>query len=141
MESWVRLPLSLLKREDISRSAVVLMAVLIDKADGASQVIASADELAIACGCSERTIRRAGAELIAAGLIATQRTGRELLYDVSPILPPKRRYNAAATAAPKPTPKHGRQLSQSSLNLADAERLINRKLVTDYLDERGLSHE
>ena len=88
---WVRLPLDLLKREDLSKSAVTVIAILIDRDRGSHQIEISQRELAAEAGATDRTIRNAIKELQAAELLTVKHTGRASVYDIAQILPPKRR--------------------------------------------------
>lgn len=86
---FVRLPLSALYDDRLSKSAVLLLAVLIDTADQYGMRQTYIDTLADECHASPATIRRAEAQLCDAGYITISRTGRasllRVLIDTVPI--------------------------------------------------------
>ena len=75
-EYYVRVPVSVLMDKRLSRSSVLLYAVLIDYADRWGVVSATIEQLAVRCKLSERTVRRSEAQLVAAGMLEISRTGR-----------------------------------------------------------------
>lgn len=95
--AWIRQPLALLCAEGgISKPAAIVLALLIDRATNTAPprpVQISVDDIATIGGYSARTVRRAIAELIAADLIASARTGRGSVYTLTgavELLPAKR---------------------------------------------------
>lgn len=82
-ELFVRIPISVLLDERVSRSALVVYAVLIDAADkyGVLQGCTIAS-IAQRAGISEKTVRRSEAQLVDAGYIAVTRTGRASIIQV-----------------------------------------------------------
>lgn len=89
MQAWVRLPLEMLK-SDLSKSAVLVYAVILDRADKGKATVSTA-ELARITGLSRSTTKRAIKELVAAEQIESDtRTQRGTEYKLrSPALPPK----------------------------------------------------
>lgn len=90
-ELFVRLPVSALLDSRLSRSALILYAILIDAADscGICQGI-TIGAMAARTGLSEKTIRRAEAQLMRCSYIMIHRTGRasliEVLHNLRPML-------------------------------------------------------
>ena len=90
-ELFVRIPISVLLDERVSRSALIVYAVLIDAADkyGVRQGCTIA-ESAQRAGIAEKTVRRSEAQLVAAGYISVHRTGRasciEVLHNLRPTI-------------------------------------------------------
>lgn len=74
---YIKLPVCMLYDDRISKSAMIVYAAIVDKAnptDEAAQL--TLEELAKLTGLSTRTVRRAEAQLDEAGYIYVQRTGR-----------------------------------------------------------------
>lgn len=90
-EMFVRLPVKALLDDRLSRSSLVVYAIMIDAADtwGMLEGLTIA-ELARRCGVSEKTVRRAEAQLMEAGYIEVHRTGRassiEVMHDLRPMI-------------------------------------------------------
>ena len=80
---FVRVPLTLLYDDRITKSALLLYAVLMDTADQYGMQIVDIDTLAARCRCSGKTVRRAEAQLCAAGYISVYRTGRASLIQLT----------------------------------------------------------
>lgn len=74
---FVRLPVSVLMDSELSRSAILLYAVLLDLADqyGIIQGM-TLDDLANRCRCSPKTVRRSERQLVDKHMITIDRTGR-----------------------------------------------------------------
>ena len=117
-KSWVRLPLDLL-RGDLSKAACTVAAILIDRAEDGYTVEISQAALAAAAGLSLRSVRRALADLAAAGLITQQHTGRASCFTLAEILPPKQRRSSSQQRAAQ---------NGSSYDLAELYELKNRGL-------------
>ena len=79
---FVRIPISILRNEDLTRSSILLYAVLLDAADRYGLQFISIDELARRCKISPATVRRSERQLVDAGLITVTRTGRESLIGI-----------------------------------------------------------
>ena len=78
-EYFVRVPVSVLMDSRLTRSSVLLYAILIDSADNNGMTEATIDELAAACQISPATVRRSERQLVDAGLLEIYRTGRASL--------------------------------------------------------------
>ena len=90
-QQWIRLPMCLLHM-DLSRSAVLVASILIDRDTGNHSVSITADELARATALSRRSVCSALNELRTARIIlSTCRTGRGSTYNLAELLPPKKR--------------------------------------------------
>jgi predicted ArsR family transcriptional regulator len=88
--AYYRLPAAALENIRLTRSALIVLAVLIDQSDyGAPEL--TIDELAELAGIAPRSVRRSLHELAAAELIEVTHTGRASRYNVREILPPKQR--------------------------------------------------
>ena len=90
------MPLELLQRQGLSKSAAVILGVIIDRCtdqpDGCATI--NQKEMAITSGYDPRTVRRALIELEALELIEHERTGRASRYTLTgcvELLPPKQR--------------------------------------------------
>lgn len=102
MKAWIRMPLELLQRNGLSKSAAITLGVIIDRCTDTTTGTAAITqaELSHESGYDPRTIRRALIELEALELIAHERTGRASTYSLTgcvELLPPKQRSVAAAT--------------------------------------------
>ena len=87
---YYRLPAAALEDIRLTRSALIVLAVLIDQSDyGAPEL--TIDELAELAGIAPRSVRRSLHELAAAELIEITHTGRASRFTVREILPPKQR--------------------------------------------------
>ena len=75
-EYFVRVPVSVLMDTRLTRSSVLLYAILIDGADQNGMQEATVDELAHACQISPATVRRSERQLVETELIEIYRTGR-----------------------------------------------------------------
>lgn len=113
---WYRLPAAALEDVKLTRSALLLLAVLIDQSDyGAAELtIAELCELA---GIKATACKDALRQLAAAELIEIERTGRASRYTVREILPAKQRRPQRRQAA--------RKLENASMDIADLEALMN----------------
>ena len=82
---WIRLPLFVLRDTRLTKTAVLVLAALIDQADERGAVKnCTITRLAKVCGVSEKTVRRSEAALCDAGYIRiTERTGRASLIWVA----------------------------------------------------------
>ena len=118
-KAWVRLPLELL-RGDLSKAACTVAAILIDRAEDGYAVEISQAALAAAAGLSQRSVRRALADLEAAGLVVQQHTGRASCFTLAEILPPKQRRSSSQQRAAAQ--------SGSSYDLSELYELKNRGL-------------
>lgn len=89
-ESWVRLPLAVLQDKRLTPYEAVVLSVLIDRDTGTGTAV-SIRAIAELTGIGERKVRECLHLLRDAGYISVTRTGRESIYTVAQILPPKRR--------------------------------------------------
>lgn len=97
MQEWVRLPTELL-HTNLKRSAILVIAVLIDRESDHHQVTITVDDMATKTGLSRRSVLYALQELRAAGYITdTIRSGRASTYTLRPMLEPKRRRQRSDT--------------------------------------------
>lgn len=88
-EMFIRIPISAVMDRRLSRSTLLLYGVLIDAADKFMQVInLTTAEMAARCKTSEKTIRRAEAQLVECGYIEIFRTGRASQISVLHYLQP-----------------------------------------------------
>lgn len=90
-EVFVRLPVQALLDTRLSRSALVVYAIMIDAADKWQMLEGlTIAEISRRSGVSEKTVRRAEAQLMAAGYITVHRTGRassiEVMHDLRPMI-------------------------------------------------------
>ena len=91
-KGWVRLPVEALRDERLSRSACVVLATIIDRADEDGGATLSSAQIARACGCSERTVKRCTAQLDELGYILIEReAGKRSRYVQCDVLNPKKR--------------------------------------------------
>lgn len=89
---FVRLPLQALKDQRLTRSALVLYAVMIDAANKWLVLEGiTIRELASRSGLSEKTVRRSERQLVDLGYIYIRRTGRASVIDVMHNLTPMRK--------------------------------------------------
>lgn len=91
-ELYVKIPIAALLDERMTRSSIVLYAVLIDAANGSGILEGmTIAELCRRCGgCAEKTIRRAESVLVELGYIAIHRTGRASVIEVLHSMQPTR---------------------------------------------------
>lgn len=89
-ELFVRLPVSALLDERLTRSALIVYAVLIDAADANGMTEISIAAIAERSGVSPRTVRRSERALMDAEYIRVYRTGRESVIAVQHKLRPMR---------------------------------------------------
>lgn len=85
-KAWIKLPLELLRRSGIGKSAAVLLAIIIDECkheDDLTKPI-SVQQLIRKSGYSRATVFRLLQELRELGLIEVQRTGRTSIYTLTP---------------------------------------------------------
>lgn len=82
-ELFLRIPVEAIMDKRLSRSALIVYAVMIDAA-GKWLIMhdTSIDQIAIRSHMSSRTVRRAMSQLVDAGYIAVHRTGRCSVIDV-----------------------------------------------------------
>lgn len=113
---YYRLPAAALEDVRLTRSALIVLAVLIDQSDFGPPELTH-DELADAAGCSRSTVKDALRQLIAADLVTAERTGRASRYTVRDILPPKRR------GQPQQRQKQPQQ-RPSSIDMAAVEAIM-----------------
>ena len=96
MKAWIRMPLELLQRQGLSKSAAITLGVIIDRCTDTPSGVAAItqQEIAAAAGYDPRTIRRALKELLELELISYELNGRAPLYKLTgcvELLPPKKR--------------------------------------------------
>lgn len=87
---YYRLPAAALENVKLTRSALILLAVLIDASDYGPPEI-TIDDLCAAAGIGRTTCKDALRQLVGAGLLRIERTGRGSIYFVGDVLPPKQR--------------------------------------------------
>lgn len=73
---FVRVPVAVLMNKQLTRSSVLLYAILVDYADQWGVIEATIDQLSHRSGLSSATVRRSERQLVDAGLLAISRTGR-----------------------------------------------------------------
>lgn len=88
--SWVRLPLAVLQDKRLTPYEAVVLSVLIDRDTGTGTSV-SIRAIAELTGIGERKVRECLHLLRDTGYISVTRTGRESIYTVAQILPPKKR--------------------------------------------------
>lgn len=95
-KAWIRMPLELLQREGLSKSAAIVLGIIIDRCtdrpDGCATI--SRADIAREAGYSRATVWRALDELERLELIEHARTGRASAYKLTgcvELLPPKQR--------------------------------------------------
>lgn len=98
--SWVRLPLAVLQDSRLSPYEAVILSILIDRDTGTGTAM-SIRAIAELTGIGERKIRESLHLLRDTGYISVTRTGRESVYTVAQILPPKKRGQAQYTSKKK----------------------------------------
>ena len=96
MKAWIRMPLELLQRQGLSKSAAIVLGVIIDRCTDTptGQAALSRQELARVSGYSLSTVKRALIELEELELIEHSRTGRASAFRLTgcvELLPPKQR--------------------------------------------------
>lgn len=89
--AWVRLPLAVLQDKRLTPYEAVILSILIDRDAGTGEVQISIDTLIELSGISRRKIKDCLHLLRDTGYISVTRTGRESIYTVAQILPPKKR--------------------------------------------------
>lgn len=99
-ESWVRLPLAVLQDKRLTPYEAVVLSILIDRDTGTGTAM-SIRAIAELTGIGERKIRESLHLLRDTGYISVTRTGRESVYTVAQILPPKKRGQAQYTKKKK----------------------------------------
>lgn len=83
-EYFVRVPVSILMDDRLTRSSVLLYAVMIDVADGNGIILDyTIERLADTTGLSPATVRRSERQLVDANLISITRTGRASMIMVN----------------------------------------------------------
>lgn len=100
-KSWIRLPVDVLQREDLTAADKILYAVIIDRCDyGRIAVQIDQPTLARIAGCSVRTVRRSVDRLEKSGLIQIRAgTGRADVIQPQKLLPDKKRGNTGGRPA------------------------------------------
>lgn len=89
---WVRLPVEALRDERLSKSACIVLATIIDRADTDGGAALSVAQIARACGCSESTVKRCTNQLYELGYIVIERNaGKRSRYVQCDVLDAKRR--------------------------------------------------
>lgn len=91
--AWVRLPLAVLQDKRLTPYEAVVLSILIDRDTGTGTSV-SIRAIAEVTGIGERKVRECLHLLRDAGYITVTRTGRESIYTVAQILPPKKRGTA-----------------------------------------------
>ena len=98
--AWVRLPLAVLQDKRLTPYEAVVLSILIDRDTGTGTSV-SIRAIAELTGIGERKVRECLHLLRDAGYISVTRTGRESIYTVAQILPPKKRGQAQYTSKKK----------------------------------------
>lgn len=97
---WVRLPVEALRDERLTKSACIVLATIIDRADSEGGSSLSAAQIARACGVSEHTVRRCTAQLYEYGYIIIEKvSGKRSRYVQCDVLNPKRSSEHVGTTA------------------------------------------
>ena len=93
MKSWVRLPMDVIQRDDLTAADKILYAIIIDRCDyGRVAVQIDQPTLARMAGCSVRTVRRSVERLEESGLIQIRAgTGRADVIQPQKLLPDKKK--------------------------------------------------
>lgn len=91
--AWVRLPLAVLQDKRLTPYEAVVLSILIDRDTGTGTSV-SIRAIAELTGIGERKVRESLHLLKDTGYIDIVRTGRESIYTVAQILPPKKRGQA-----------------------------------------------
>lgn len=101
MKSWIRLPMDVIQREDLTAADKILYAVIIDRCDyGRIAIQIDQPTMARLAGCSVRTVRRSIDRLEKSGLIQIRAgTGRADVIQPEKILPDKKRGTAGSNPA------------------------------------------
>lgn len=101
MKSWVRLPMDVIQRDDLTAADKILYAVIIDRCDyGRIAIQIDQPTLARLAGCSVRTVRRSVDRLEESGLIQIRAgTGRADVIQPMKVLPDKKRGTAGSHPA------------------------------------------
>ena len=96
MKSWIRLPMDVIQRDDLTAADKILYAVIIDRCDyGRVAIQIDQPTMARLAGCSVRTVRRSVDRLEESGLIQIRAgTGRADIIQPTKLLPGKKRGNA-----------------------------------------------
>ena len=89
--AWIRLPLAVLQDSRLTPYEAVILSILIDRDAGTGEVQISIDTLIELSGISRRKIKDCLHLLRDTGYISVTRTGRESVYTVAQVLPPKKR--------------------------------------------------
>lgn len=116
-KNWYRVPAALLTDFNITKSAILIYVLLLDKLNnGADSVKISQEHIAKEIAASLRTVQRAIKELIGASLLeVTERSGRELTYKITKIIDDKKRPYSSSV----------RQSDSDKLNIEKYKSLIN----------------
>lgn len=127
---WVRLPMEVLKREDMTKSDILLLAVLIDQLimlpDKSAAI--NQNQLAEVTGLCIRSIQYAERHLVELGLITKTRTGRETIYTLAgaaateEILPKKRAAQTYSSRKKTAKPMTTKEIEEMNAYLS----LVNR---------------
>ena len=96
MKAWIRMPLELLQRQGLSKSAAIVLGIIIDRCTDAPTASAtiSRQDIVKTSGYSLSTVKRSIIELEALELIRHNRTGRASTFTLTgcvELLPPKQR--------------------------------------------------
>lgn len=98
--AWVRLPLAVLQDKRLTPYEAVVLSILIDRDTGTGTAM-SIRAIAELTGIGERKVRECIHLLRDTGYISVTRTGRESVYTVAQILPPKKRGGQAQYTSKK----------------------------------------
>lgn len=98
--AWVRLPLAVLQDKKLTPYEAVVLSILIDRDTGTGTAM-SIRAIAELTGIGERKVRECIHLLRDTGYISVTRTGRESVYTVAQILPPKKRGGQAQYTSKK----------------------------------------
>lgn len=133
MKAWIRQPLSLLCRDGgLSKPAAIVLAIIIDRAtdtDPPQPVQVDIAAIARSSGYTDRTVRRAIADLVGRELLTSTRTGRGSVYTLTgavAVLPPKGADTAAPAAAAPPqhgSPRRTRSARSQTQSAAEAAEM------------------
>lgn len=91
-KGFVRLPVEAIQDTRLSRAALTVLAIVLDRCDERGECRISHDRIAAAAGVSERTVRRAIESLeVCEYLEVVREQGKPSKYVQRDVLPPKRR--------------------------------------------------
>ena len=121
-QSWIRVPVSLIGH--VQPSALIVYAVICDRGN-MQPVQTTVQSIAAAAGVSDRTARRAIADLTDAGALTVQRTQYGVTLTPASLMQPTRQKPQQPQQQPRRTVRGARPMQQSSIDMRDVEALVN----------------